>query len=50
MATYREIKGWKVQCVASDPSNLLAGQIWYNSATSLLKFYNGSSTQTVTVS
>tara|TARA_R100001086_G_C11715471_1_gene225381 strand:- start:407 stop:559 length:153 start_codon:yes stop_codon:yes gene_type:complete len=50
MATYREIKGWKIQSVASDPSNLLAGQTWYNNATNLLKFYNGSTTQTVTVS
>ena len=50
MATYRGIKGWKVQVVASDPSNLLAGQIWYNSATNLLKYYDGSTTKTVTVS
>ena len=50
MATYREIKGWKVQCVASDPSNLLAGQTWYNSTTNLLKYYDGSTTKTVTVS
>ena len=50
MATYRGIKGWKIQFLASDPSNLLAGQTWYNSTTNLLKFYNGSTTQTVTVS
>ena len=50
MATYKEIKGWKVQSVASDPSNLIAGQVWYNTTTNLLKFYNGSSAQTVTVS
>jgi len=50
MATFREIKGWKVQFLASDPSNLLAGQIWYNSATNLLKYYDGSTTKTVTVS
>jgi len=50
MATYREIKGWKVQVVASDPSNLLAGQTWYNSTTNLLKYYDGSTTKTVTVS
>ena len=50
MATYRGAKGLKVEFLASDPSNLVAGQIWYNSATNLLKFYNGSSTQTVTVS
>ena len=50
MATYRGIKGWKIQFLASDPSNLVAGQIWYNSTTGLLKFYNGSGTETVTTS
>ena len=50
MATYREIKGWKIQFLAADPSNLVAGQTWYNSATNLLKYYDGSTTKTVTVS
>jgi len=50
MATYLSFKGNKVQSLASDPSSPLTGQIWYNTATGLLKFYNGSSTQTITVS
>tara|TARA_R100001143_G_scaffold57562_1_gene54890 strand:+ start:519 stop:671 length:153 start_codon:yes stop_codon:yes gene_type:complete len=50
MATYRGAKGLKVEFLAADPSNLVAGQIWYNSATNLLKYYDGSTTKTVTVS
>ena len=48
MATYLSIKGVKVQSLASDPSPLIEGTVWYNSATGLLKFYNGTSAQTVT--
>ena len=49
MATYRGIKGFKVQSLASDPSDP-EGQVWYRTDTGALKFYNGSSAQTVTVS
>jgi len=48
MATYKGIKGFKVQSLASDTA--VEGQVWYNTTTNLLKFYNGSSAQTVTVS
>ena len=48
MATYLSIKGVKVQSLASDPT-LIEGIVWYNTASGALKFYNGSSTQTVTV-
>ena len=48
MATYLGTKGVKVQSLASDPT-LIEGVVWYNTTTTLLKFYNGSSTQTVTV-
>jgi len=48
MATYLSIKGVKVQSLASDPT-LIEGIVWYNTASYTLKFYNGSSTQTVTV-
>jgi len=48
MATYLSIKGTKVQSVASDFA--IEGMVWYNTTTNLLKFYNGSSAQTVTVS
>ena len=50
MATYKEIKGSKIQSVASDPSNPTEGQVWYNTTTAVLKFYNGSATETVTAS
>ena len=49
MATYLSIKGVKIQSLASDPT-LIEGTVWYNSTTGTLKFYNGSSAQTVTVS
>jgi|TARA_Y100000310_G_scaffold335402_1_gene417375 hypothetical protein len=48
MATYLNIKGVKVQSLASDTT--VEGQVWYNTTTNLLKFYNGTSAQTVTVS
>jgi len=50
MATYKGIKGYKVQSLASDPSSPIEGQIWYNTTTALLKFYNGSTVRTVTTS
>ena len=31
MADYKAIKGWTIQTVSSDPSNLIAGGVWYNS-------------------
>ena len=37
MAEYKEIKGFKVQSLASDPSGPV-GQVWYNTATTLLKY------------
>jgi|TARA_R110000824_G_scaffold11082_1_gene48279 hypothetical protein len=49
MATYLGIKGVKVQSLASDPSPLIEGVVWYNTTTKLLKFYDGSTTKTVTV-
>ena len=50
MATYTETKGVKVLSLASDPSPLIEGTVWYNTTSSALKFYDGSSTKTVTVS
>ncbi len=37
MATYREVKGYSVKSVSSDPANVKEGQIWYNSATKVIK-------------
>ena len=48
MATYLEVKGVKVLSLAADLA--VEGTVWYNTTTNLLKFYNGSSAQTVTVS
>ena len=37
MTTYREVKGYSVKSVTSDPSNIKEGQIWYNSSTKAIK-------------
>jgi len=37
MATYKEIRGANIEVLASDPSNPVEGQIWYNSTTNVLK-------------
>ena len=50
MATYTATKGVKVENLASDPSPLVEGTVWYNTASSTLKFYDGSSAKTVTIS
>jgi len=50
MAIYIKIKGVKVESLAADPSPLVEGTVWYNTATYVLKFYDGSTTKTVTVS
>jgi hypothetical protein len=38
MAEYKGIKGFKVQSLASDPSPAVVGQVWYNTAGSVLKY------------
>tara|TARA_R100000687_G_scaffold4952_1_gene5145 strand:- start:458 stop:1483 length:1026 start_codon:yes stop_codon:yes gene_type:complete len=37
MADYKGIKGFNVQSLSSDPSNLAQGEIWYNSTSNTLK-------------
>ena len=39
MSTYYEVKGQNVEGVATDPTNLTPGQIWYNTGTQKIKFY-----------
>jgi hypothetical protein len=39
MADYKGIKGFKVQSLASDPSNTLAGEVWYNTTSAALKLF-----------
>jgi len=48
MSDYISIKGVKVQHLAADTT--VEGQVWYNTVSSTLKFYNGTSAQTVTTS
>ena len=37
MTTYKEIHGTKIEAVASDPSNPVEGQVWYNTTSNVLK-------------
>jgi len=37
MATYKGIQGYTVQSLASDPSPLIGGQLWYNNSTGKFK-------------
>ena len=37
MATYKEIKGTQIEVLASDPSNPVEGQVWFNSTSNELK-------------
>ena len=37
MATYKGISGFNIKSLASDPSNLKLGEIWYNSTSGTLK-------------
>ena len=37
MSTYRQVKGYSIKKVESDPSNTKEGQIWYNDITKQLK-------------
>ena len=37
MATYKEIRGTQIEAVASDPSNPVEGQVWYNTTTDKIK-------------
>ena len=37
MATYKEIKGTNIEVLASDPSNPVEGQVWFNSTDNVLK-------------
>ncbi len=39
MATYYDIFGQKVQYLASDPSPVVLGQVWYNSTSNTAKIY-----------
>ena len=37
MSEYKKIHGIHIQALASDPSNLGAGQVWYNTTSNQLK-------------
>ena len=39
MAEYIKEKGFTIQSLASDPSPLLEGQVWYNTTSTVLKGY-----------
>jgi len=37
MTTYKEIRGSQIEAVATDPSNPVEGQVWYNTTSNVLK-------------
>ena len=37
MTTYKEIRGTNIEAVASDPSNPVEGQVWYNTTSNVVK-------------
>ena len=37
MTTYKEIRGTNIEAVASDPSNPVVGQVWYNTTSNTVK-------------
>ena len=37
MTTYKEIRGTQIEAVATDPSNPVEGQVWYNTSSNVLK-------------
>ena len=37
-----------IELLSSDPGSPTTGQVWFNTTTSLLKYYNGTATKTVT--
>ena len=48
MANYKGIKGFRVECLASDPSNPIAGQTWFNTTSNVMKGRNNTTTVTFT--
>ena len=42
MTTYKEIKGTQIEVLASDPSNPVEGQVWYNSTSNAVKGFAGT--------
>ena len=42
MTTYKEIRGTNIEAVASDPSNPVEGQVWYNTTTNVVKGFGKS--------
>ena len=37
MTTYRQVKGYSIKSVASNPDNIKEGQVWYNNSTKQIK-------------
>jgi len=43
-----EVAATDIELLSSDPGSPTTGQVWFNTTTSLLKYYNGTATLTVT--
>ena len=42
MTTYKEIKGTQIEAVATDPSNPVEGNLWYDTTNDVLKAYDAT--------
>ena len=49
MATYSEIKGQPIKKLASDPSDLVEGQVWFNTTDQLYKVVVNGVVRTIDV-
>ena len=50
MGTYKEIQGYKIDAVSSDPSTTQKGQIWYNTTSEVLKYAGPGAWAAITAS
>ena len=50
MSTYKEIQGYKIDAVSSDPSTTQKGQIWYNTTSEVLKYAGPGAWAAITAS
>ena len=42
MADYKTLHGSHIEVVASDPSNPVAGQVWYNTSSNVMKGFTSN--------
>ena len=48
MATYKEIQGFNIEIVSTDPANPSIGEVWYNSTAGKLKVNTNTGVEVIT--